>query len=34
MKVFSNFGLNNSYYKHGGDNVSVLLGGAHNQREI
>lgn len=33
-KVFSNFGLNSSYYKHDGDTVSVLFGGPKNQREV
>ena len=33
-KVFSNFGLNSSYYRHNGDKVDMLLGGDTNQREI
>ena len=33
-KVFSNFGLNNSYYKNNGDKVNMLLGGNPGEREI
>jgi len=33
-KVFSNFGVSNSYYRHNGDGVNVLLGGTKTEREI
>jgi hypothetical protein len=33
-KLFSNFGSNNSYYASRGFKVSVLLGGASNEREL
>jgi hypothetical protein len=29
-KIFSNFGLSNNFYKHGGDGVGQLLGGGKN----
>ena len=33
-KVFSNFGVSNSYYRHNGDGVNVLLGGTKSDREM
>ena len=33
-KVFSNFGLNNSYYKNNGEKVDMFLGGSPGQREM
>ena len=33
-KIFSNFGLSNSYYRHNGDGVSTFLGGGKSQRQM
>lgn len=33
-KVFSNFGINNSYYDCKGEKVTVLLGGGMHDREV
>lgn len=33
-KMFSNFGLSVSFYRHNGDSVSQFLGGDKNQREM
>jgi hypothetical protein len=33
-KMFSNFGLSNSYFKHNGDGVDMLLGGSKTDREM
>lgn len=32
--IFSNFGISNGYYASRGKNVSILLGGSPQQREL